>query len=156
MKRYAKYIKAHQSLIELSELLASLPSPRTRFFNYIMSVSGLSPNYLKMVLCTTPSGHNPGKSVMRKLSIQLEVPEKVLFPPDRRVAPGSLVSLYLKQPNKPQEYNDLVDDIRKATFASRHAVISWMYGRHKPKPGAKIIIARLLGSSISNLFPDGD
>ena len=93
---------------------------------------------------------------MRKLSIQLEVPEKVLFPPDRRVAPGSLVSLYLKQPNKPQEYNDLVDDIRKATFASRHAVISWMYGRHKPKPGAKIIIARLLGSSISNLFPDGD
>lgn len=152
MKRYAKYIKAHQSLKELGELLASLPSPRTRFFNYVMSESGLSPNYLKMVLCSTPSGFRPGKSVMRMLSAKLEVSEQVLFPKDR-CSPGSLVSLYLKQSNKPQEYQELIEDIRKATCASRAAVISWMYGRHRPKPGAQFIIAKLLGSSISNLFP---
>lgn len=152
MKRYAKYIKAHQSLKELSELLASLPSPRTRFFNYLVRVSGLSPNYLKMVLCSTPSGFKPGKLAMKKLSAALEVPEQVLFP-TARLTPGSLVSLYLKLSNKPQEYNELIRDIRKATFASRSAVISWMYGRHTPKPVAQAIIAKLLGSSSSNLFP---
>ena len=155
MKRYAKYIKAHQSLIELSELLASLPSPRTRFFNYIVSASGLSPNYLKMILCATSSGKNPGKAAMTKLSLKLEVSVQVLFPKDR-LSPGSLVSLYLNNSNKSQEYNELVEDIRKATLVSRSTVISWMYGRHRPKTCAKIIIARLLGSSVSNLFPPGE
>lgn len=152
MKRYAKYVKAHQSLTELCVLLVHLPSPRTRFFNYIMKVTDLAPNTLKMVLCTTPSGIKPGKTVIRKLSLMLKVPEKVLFP-DTRLAEGSLVSLYTRQSQKPEEYNELIDDICKVTNASRKTVVSWMYGRHTPKPYAQSRIAVLLDSSISHLFP---
>lgn len=91
MKRYAKYIKAHQSLKELSALLADLPSPRTRFFNYLMRETGLAPNTLKMVLCSTQSGINPGNLVKKRLSNSLSVSEKLLFPDDRN-AKGSLVT----------------------------------------------------------------
>ncbi len=153
MKRYAKYIKAHQSLIELSALLVNLPSPRTKFFNYIMGVTKLAPNTLKMVLCSTSSGINPGQKVMRRLSQLFKVPEKVLFP-DNRLAAGSLVSLYIRQSNKPEEYNELICDICKATNASRKTVISWIYGRHTPKPHAQKVIALLLDSSILHLFPE--
>lgn len=152
MKRYAKYVKAHQSLIELSVLLANLPSQRVRFFNYILEVTKLSPNTLKMVLCTTSSGINPGPSVIRRLSQKLKMAEKVLFP-DNRLAEGSLVSLYINLSHQPEEYAEFVDDICKATNSSRKTVVSWLFGRHSPKPYAKSRIAALLDSSVDNLFP---
>ena len=155
MKRYAKYIKAHQSLKELSALLADLPSPRTRFFNYLMRETGLAPNTLKMVLCSTQSGINPGNLVKKRLSNSLSVSEKLLFPDDRN-AKGSLVNIYHNLFNKSFEYKELIDDICKATGASRKSVISWMYGRHSPKQYAKSRIAILLDSSMYHLFPDGD
>lgn len=44
MKRYAKYVKAHQSLVQLTEQLATLPSPRTKFFNSLLDLTNLAPN----------------------------------------------------------------------------------------------------------------
>lgn len=153
MKRYAKYVEAHQSLVELSKQLAELPSPRTKFFNYLLGLTNLAPNTLKMVLCTTDSGIVPGREVKKLLSKELNVSEQALFPENRQTS-GSLVSMYKGLSNKSLEYNELVKDICTTTNAPRKTVISWIYGRRSPRSYAKKRIATLLGLSMSHLFPD--
>lgn len=153
MKRYAKYVEAHQSLVELCKRLASLPSPRTKFFNYLLGLTNLAPNTLKMVLCTTSSGIVPGREVRKVLSMELKVPEQALFP-EKRQTVGSLVSIYMGLSNKSLEYDDFVNDICTTTNAPRKTVIGWIYGRRNPRRYAKKRIAALLGSSMSHLFPE--
>lgn len=155
MRSYAKYIQPNQSFVEFCGCLADLPSPRTLFFNHLMSITGLSPNYLKMVLCATSSGERPGRSVIERVSENLEISEVELFP-EQRLAEGSLVSLYMSLPSSPVEYTELIKDICEVTHSSKNSVISWMYGRHTPRPGAKNIISTLLGKSIDQLFPQVD
>lgn len=154
MKRYAKYVEAHQSLVQLSKQLAALPSPRTKFFNYLLELTNLAPNTLKMVLCSTSSGINPGREVKKLLSKQLKVSEQALFPENRQTE-GSLVSLYVGLSNKSLEYEEFVKDICTETNAPRKTVISWIYGRRSPRAYAKKRIAALLESSMSHLFPKG-
>lgn len=153
MKRYAKYVEAHQSLVELSKQLAELPSPRSKFFNYLLELTNLAPNTLKMVLCTTDSGIEPGREVKKLLSKELNVSEQALFPENRQTA-GSLVSMYKGFSNKTLEYDEFVKDICTTTKAPRKTVISWIYGRRTPRGHAKKRIAALLGSSLSHLFPE--
>lgn len=155
MRRYAKYVEAHQSLVQLCKQLAVLPSPRIKFFNYLLGLTHLAPNTLKMVLCTTSSGITPGREVKKLLSEKLMVPEQALFPENRQTA-GSLVSIYMGLPYKSLEYDEFVKDICSVTHAPRKTVISWIYGRRCPRPYAKRQIAALLGSSMSNLFPTGN
>ncbi len=80
MKRYAKYVKAHQSLVQLTEQLATLPSPRTKFFNSLLDLTNLAPNTLKMVLCTTSSGITPGRNVKNSVQKNLRCLNKHCFP----------------------------------------------------------------------------
>lgn len=153
MKRYAKYVKAHQSLVQLCKQLVVLPSPRTRFFNYLLGLTHLSPNTLKMVLCTTSSGVNPGPKIRKLLSKHLMSPVHVLFPEHRQKS-GSLVSIYSGLSNKSREYEDFVKDICMVTNSPRKTVITWIYGQRTPKIGDRRRIANLLGSSMSHLFPE--
>ena len=155
MKSYAKYVRPFQSFVEICGILANLPSPRALFFNNLISVTGLTPNYLKMVLCTTSSGQRPGRSTIHKISESLDMSEAMLFP-EERLTEGSLVSIYISLPTSSKEYTELINDICEATHSSKSAVTSWIYGRHTPKPGAKTIIATLLGTSINQLFPKGN
>lgn len=155
MKRYAIYIETHQSLVQLSKQLATLPSPRTKFFKYLLELTNLAPNTLKMVLCSTSSGITPGKEVKRLLSRKLKVSERELFPKNRQTE-GSLVSTYMRLSNKTLEYEEFVKDICTTTNAPRKTVISWIYGRRSPRAYAKKRIAALLDSSMSNLFPERD
>lgn len=152
MKSYAKYIRPYQSFKELCGILANLPSPRTLFFNNLISITGLSPNYLKMVLCTTSSGQRPGRATIHKISEGLDMSEAMLFP-ESRLTEGSLVSIYISLPTSSKEYTEFINDICEVTHSSKSAVSGWIYGRHIPKPGAKNIIATLLGASINHLFP---
>lgn len=155
MKRYAKYVKAHQSLVQLTEQLATLPSPRTKFFNSLLDLTNLAPNTLKMVLCTTSSGITPGRNVKKQLAKELKVSDQALFPENRQIT-GSLVSMYIGLSNKSLEYDEFVKDICSITNAPRKTVISWIYGRRSPRLYAKKRIAALLGSPMSHLFPNGN
>ena len=124
MKRYAKYVEAHQSLVELSKQLAELPSPRSKFFNYLLGLTKLAPNTLKMVLCTTDSGIEPGREVKKLLSKELNVSEQALFPENRQTA-GSLVSMYKGFSNKPLEYDEFVKDICTTTTKNCNQLDFW-------------------------------
>lgn len=152
MKSYMKYVKAHQTLVELAAILVKLPSPRTEFFNFLTRLTGLSPNTVKMVLCSTPSGTTLSQPLMKKVSKELNVPVETLFPANR-AATGSLVSIHEDKSNQPLEYEELIEDILSLTKASRQAVISWIYGRHYPRPYSQRVIAELLNQPVAFLFP---
>lgn len=55
-RTYSKYLGNKTSLCELRKKLSALPSPRRKLFNYLISISNLSPNTLKQILCKTQSG----------------------------------------------------------------------------------------------------
>lgn len=147
-----KYVNSRQTFVELSMLLAKLPSRRVEFFNFLTRVTGLPPNTIKMVLCTTPSGATLSASLMKKVAIAMNLPIEQLFPQER-LSPESLVSIYAQQSYRPLEYDELIKDVRQAADASRQAVISWMYGRHYPRPHSQRAIASLLEQPIKILFP---
>lgn len=152
MKSYMKYVRAQQSLVELTSVLVKLPSRRTEFFNFMIRVTGLPPNSLKMALCTTSSGATLSPKLRRKVAKALSIPEHTLFP-EERLAPGSLVSIYAELSYQPYEYGELIEDLQKNTESSRQAVISWLYGRHYPREHSQRVISDLLGQPIISLFP---
>lgn len=152
MKRYAKYIEATQSLRQLSDKLLELPSERKLFFNYLLYVTELAPNTLKMMLCSTSSVYIPADNIKKKLSEKLNVPVRALFPNNRNDE-GSLASIYQSKSDKKVEYEELIADICSITHSHRSTVIRWINGRHYPRLYKRKRIAYLLGSSISTLFP---
>lgn len=152
MKSYMKYVKAHQSLVELTAILVQLPSRRTDFFNFLTRLTGLPPNTVKMVLCSTSSGTTLSSPLMEKVSKTIGIPLEILFPANR-AAKGSLVSIYAQQSSQPLEYSELIEDIRLITKASRRAVVSWIYGRHSPRSYSQRAIADLLCQPVASPFP---
>lgn len=152
MKSYLKFVRSHQSLVELAALLVELPSRRSSFFNFLVKETGLPPNTLKMVLCPTSSGVRLSATLAKKVSLALGLSEEVLFPMNRCAA-KSLISLYAQQSYQSIEYEELVEDLRFLTGRSRQAVISWLYGRHSPRCYSQKIIGELLGQPVSSLFP---
>ena len=155
MKSYKKYVKAHRSLVELASILVVLPSRRTEFFNFVTRVTGLPPNTVKMVLCSTPSGVALSPSMMEKVAKAMAISLETLFPANRN-ANGSLVSIYSDLSHQSREYEELIYDLRRITESSRQAVISWLYGRNYPRPYSQRVIADFLGQPVISLFPDRD
>lgn len=150
---YSKYLGNKTSLCELRKKLCALPSPRRKLFNYLISISDLSPNTLKQILCKTQSGIHPGIEQRKKLACALKTKVPDLFPDDRQDG-NSLVNLYWSLPNSKTEYEELVSDLIRVTLCDRTTVVGWLYGRHTPHSSyARSQIEALLGVSITHLFP---
>lgn len=150
MKSYMKYVKNHLTLVKLTAILAKLPSRKTEFSNFLTRLTGLPPNTVKMILCSTTSGatlllHLKQKEtkaigVLWKLSSLLIVSLRALWF-------HSILNYLIL------EYKELIEDIGSRTEASRPAVISWIYGRHYPRSYSQLAIAELLEQPVSSLFP---
>lgn len=139
------------SLFEMADRIKNIPSPRKRLFQLIVTVSGLAPNTVKMILCSTSSGSYPKEEICKRIAKALNTDIKVLFPTDRLQA-GSIVNVYLRLSSKKTDYHRFVGMLSNATCASRKTVMKWLKARRIPQKYAKYAIAEAIGVSISQIF----
>lgn len=149
---YYEHIQGNQTFTEIARTLSALPSPKSQLFNALVSILELKPNYIRMVLCPTNSGKRLGFDNKKKIADYLLVPIEVLFPSDRG-AIGSLTHLYSNLQTISLEYLSFLEDIRSATGADRRTVSRWVSGKHRPSLYRQRILAAILGSTPSILFP---
>lgn len=138
-------------LFEMADRIRKIPSPRKRLFQLIVTASGLAPNTVKMVLCSTSSGSYPKEEICKRIAKALNTDIKVLFPTDRLQA-GSIVNVYLRCSPKNIDYHRFVGMLSDATCASRKTVMKWLKARRIPPKYAKYAIAEVIGVSISQIF----
>lgn len=77
---------------------------------------------------------------------------EVLFPENRRQE-GSLVDLYIKRSAKKIELHQFIKLLSQATRASPKTIRKWLKQRKVPNKIARKDIARAIGMSIVQLFP---
>lgn len=147
-----KYLRMPMSLYAIGDALTTLPSPRKRLFNLILSATGLKPNTVKMILCSTDSGYTPSAEVKRSISRALGKSAEMLFPEDRRRA-GSLVDLYKKRSSKKLELHLFLNLLSKPARASPKTVRRWLVERRVPDTEIREDISKVIGVSILQLFP---
>lgn len=139
-----------KTLFQIADELAELPTPRQRFFEFVVSASGLSPNTVRMNLCSKRSGKYPRFSTRVKISQAIGKPVEILFPEDR-LQEGSLVWQYLDKSNKHIEYLQFIERLRVSTTREESTVRGWLSKKRVPEPNRKSIAAAL-GLSIETLF----
>lgn len=149
---YREYIEKGQTFSELIMTLSVLPSPKRLFFNSLVRCLGLKPSYIRMVLCPTSSGKGLGKHQRKIVSEFLDTDENILFPLDKSSA-HSLIGIYMHLSDSSDAYESLLDDVSIITKASRKTILKWANGKHKPRLNRQRIIAALLDSESSILFP---
>lgn len=155
MNTLEKYLRMPLSLYEIGDVLTTLPSPRKQLFNLLVAVTGLAPNTVKMILCSTKAGFIPPRETCRKIAKALCKSEEALFPEDR-TQKGSLVDLYTSLSAKKVELHQFVNMISISTRASPKTVRKWLKQRRVPGRTARKDIARAIGVSIVKLFPQED
>ena len=131
-----------KTLFQIADELAELPTPRQRFFEFIVSASGLSPNTVRRILCATRSGTNPQSSTRVKISEAIGEPVDVLFPKDR-CQEGSLVWEYYDHSNKHIEYAQFIEILRVSTDKEESTVRGWLSKRRVPESNRKRIAVAL-------------
>lgn len=149
---YREYLKSGQTFEELIQTLSVLPSPKKEYFNSLVCKLKIKPSYLRMVLCPTSSGKELGKLKRKIVSEYLEVDENILFPRNK-MSNQSLIGIYMQLSDSPDAYESLLNDISIITKASRKTIIKWATGKHKPRLNRQRMIASLLESEPSVLFP---
>ena len=153
MKSYHAYINESDTFSYTMGKISQIPSPKQHFLCMLIRSLNVTPNYLRMILCSTSSGKTLSESNQIMVSKILQTSREVLFPSNPN-SPGSLVNIYANLPNKSQEYTELLADIQKATGASYSSISKWATGKHKPSKWRRNAIANLLGRDVNVLFPE--
>ena len=71
MNSLEKTLRMPLSLFEMTDRIRDIPSPRKILFQQLLITSGLAPNTVKMILCSTASGVYPKRSVRWKSRFRL-------------------------------------------------------------------------------------
>lgn len=151
-RSYYEHIRGNQTFTEIVNILSELPSPKSQLLNTLVANLELRPNYIRMVLCPTNSGKELGIEAKNKIAHLLQETTDVLFP-TKRGSVGSLIHLYSNLQTESLEYLNFLDDIREETGADRRTVTKWASGKHRPSKYRQRILAEMLNSSPSILFP---
>ena len=153
MNTLEKYLRMPLSLYEIGDMLTNLPTPRRRLFNLIVAVTGLTPNTVRMILSPTPNGYIPSSEIKRKIAKALRKDVNTLFPENRRQS-GSIFELSSALPAKKIEFHQFIDLLSRITKAAPKTVRKWLSQNKVPKKGIRKDIARTIGVSIIQLFPE--
>lgn len=143
------------SLFDMAERISNIPSPRKRFFQLIVAVTRLSPNTVKMILCSTTTGIYPKQDIRNRISATLGKEVGVLFPKNRTQA-GSLIDIYLNLSPKKLEFHRFIDMLSECTGSSEKTIRKWFKARRIPGDLPMRKIAKAIGVSIAQLFPPPD
>lgn len=153
MNSLEKTLRMPLSLFEMADRIKDIPSPRKTLFHQLVIASGLAPNTVKMILCSTKSGLYPKRSVRKRIAKAMNRDVKILFPDDR-LQKGSIVNVYSCLPSKNGDFQRFVRLLSEATHSSRTTVMRWLKTRRISSEYARKAIAEAIGVSISQLFPD--
>lgn len=146
------FLRMPLSLFELADRIRDMPSPRKRLFQFVVTISGLSPNTVKMILCSSSSGIYPNKHICERIAAFMNMDINRLFPADRQQS-GSIIDIYSHLPKKNMEYLRFVNLLCEVSHSRRKTVKKWLKARRVPKSSARYAIAQVIGVSISQLFP---
>lgn len=152
VKETGEILRMPLSLFEMADEIRDIPSPRKRFFQFIVAVSGLTPNTVKMILCSTSVGIYPKEDIRNKIAKALGTDVRILFPEKRRQS-GSIVSIYSGLSSKKVDFHRFIRLLSETTGSSVKTVRKWLKARRVPGNFAKKEIARVIGVSIIQLFP---
>lgn len=152
IRKMEGYLRMPLSLFEMADKIKSIPSPKRSFFQCIVSISGLTPNTVKMILCHTPSAFYPNEDICRQIAKSLKIDVGKLFPLNR-LQSGSIADLYFHISSKGTEYHKFIVLLSEATHSKPKTVKKWLKSRRVPTRAAQYAIAQAIGVSISQLFP---
>lgn len=152
IRKMEEYLRMPLSLFEMADKIKSIPSPKRSFFQRIVSISGLTPNTVKMILCHTPSVFYPNEDICRQIAKSLKMDASKLFPLDR-LQSGSLADIYFHISSKRTEYQKFIVLLSEAAHSKPKTVRKWLKSRRVPTSTAQYAIAQVIGVSISQLFP---
>ena len=146
------FLRMPLSLFELADRIRDIPSPRKRLFQLVVTISGLTPNTVKMILSPSSSGIYPSEHIRERIAALMKMDINRLFPANRQQR-GSIVDIYLHLPKKNIEYLRFVNLLCEASHSHRKTVKKWLKVRNVPRSSARYKIAEVIGVSISQLFP---
>lgn len=151
------FLRMPLSLFEMADRIRDIPSPRKRFFQLVITISGLTPNTVKMILCPTSSGIYPKEHIRKKIASSMKMDVNKLFPADR-LQSGSIVDIYIQLSSKRMEYHSFIYLLAEASHTKQKTVKKWLKARRVPASSVQYAIAQVIGVSISQLFPleEGD
>lgn len=152
MNYLENFLRMPLSLFELADRIRDIPSPRKRLFQLVVTISGLTPNTVKMILSPSSSGIYPSENICEKIAAFMKMDVKRLFPADRQQR-GSIVDIYSHLPKKNIEYLRFVNLLCEASHSRRKTVKKWLKARRVPRSSARYAIAQVIGVSITQLFP---
>ncbi len=152
MNYLENFLRMPLSLFELADRIRDIPSPRKRLFQLIVTISGLTPNTVKMILSPSSSGIYPSEHIRERIAAFMKMDVNRLFPANRQQR-GSIVDIYLHLPKKNIEYLRFVNLLCEASHSHRKTVKKWLKVRNVPRSSVRYKIAEFIGVSISQLFP---
>ena len=152
MNYLENFLRMPLSLFELADRIRDIPSPRKRLFQLIVTISGLTPNTVKMILSPSSSGIYPSEHIRVRIAAFMQMDDNRLFPANRQQR-GSIVDIYLHLPKKNIEYLRFVNLLCEASHSHRKTVKKWLKVRNVPRSSVRYKIAEFIGVSISQLFP---
>lgn len=152
MNYLENFLRMPLSLFELADRIRDIPSPRKRLFQLVVTISGLTPNTVKMILSPSSSGIYPSEHIRERIAAFMKMDVNRLFPANRQQR-GSIVDIYLHLPKKNIEYLRFVNLLCEASHSHRKTVKKWLKVRNVPRSSARYKIAEFIGVSISQLFP---
>lgn len=152
MNYLENFLRMPLSLFELADRIRDIPSPRKRLFQLIVTISGLTPNTVKMILSPSSSGIYPSEHVRERIAAFMKMDVNRLFPTNRQQR-GSIVDIYLHLPKKNIEYLRFVNLLCETSHSHRKTVKKWLKVRNVPRSSVRYKIAEFIGVSISQLFP---
>ena len=155
MNYLESFLRMPLSLFELADKIRDIPSPRKRLFQLVVTISGLAPNTVKMILSSSSSGIYPSEHICERIAASMKMDVNKLFPPYRQKI-GSIVNIYSRLPSRNTDYLRFIDLLCEATHSRRKTVKKWLRARRVPRSSAQYAIAQVIGVSISQLFPPNE
>lgn len=146
------FLRMSLSLYEMADRIRDIPSPRKKLFQLVVTISGLAPNTVKMILSPSSSGIYPSEHICESIAAFMNMDINRLFPADRKQK-GSIIDIYAHLPKRNIEYLEFVNLLCEASHTRRKTVKKWLKARRVPKSSARSAIAQIIGVSISQLFP---